>query len=254
MSSLYVAYRGGDARQGVWGPVGRLDFEAGIYRFSYLKGATQLPGFQPFVEMPHLDEVYESEKLFPLFANRLLSPSRPEYEAYLAWGGFDPAQPPDPISLLGVTEGRRQTDGIEVFPHPEADADGNYVSKFFLHGLRWASDEARVIVSKLNHDDPLELRLAPDNPQDPHAVAVYRAYANESLRLGYVPRYLASDVSKLISQCCTVSIVVERMNPDAPLQQRLLCRLVACWPVDFEPCAEDSFDPISKHCSILQLV
>ncbi len=57
--------------------------------------------------MRQLDQIYESEALFPLFANRLLSASRPEYEAYLRWSGFNADDPPDPILVLGVTEGIR---------------------------------------------------------------------------------------------------------------------------------------------------
>ena len=113
-NALYVAWRSGDATQGRWGPVGRLERLGTEYRFAYTKGARSLKGFQAVPEMPHLDKVYESEELFPLFANRLLSKSRPEYEAYLTWGGFDPDNPPDPIAILGVTEGRRATDSLSA--------------------------------------------------------------------------------------------------------------------------------------------
>ena len=116
MSALFVAYRGGAPQHGGWGPVGRLEHDGGLYRFCYTRGASTLPGFRPFSQMEDLSQVYESEELFPLFDNRLLSPSRPEYEAFLRWGGFDPNNPPDPIAILGVTEGIRQTDQVEVFP------------------------------------------------------------------------------------------------------------------------------------------
>jgi len=78
-----------------------------------------------------LEQVYESNDLFPLFKNRLLKESRPDYEAYLRWSGFDTDNPPAPIVVLGVTEGIRQTDAIEVFPCPVPGADGCYLSRFF---------------------------------------------------------------------------------------------------------------------------
>ncbi len=66
-----------------WRPVvGELQHDDDLYRFWYTSGARK-PGFRPFAQMEQLDQVYESETLFPLFANRLLSESRPEYEAYL---------------------------------------------------------------------------------------------------------------------------------------------------------------------------
>ena len=71
MNSLFVAWRPSAAHAG-WRPVGRLEHDDQLYRFWYTAGARK-PGFRPFPGMDSLDEVYESEELFPLFANRLLS-------------------------------------------------------------------------------------------------------------------------------------------------------------------------------------
>ncbi|HEV3417251.1 MAG TPA: hypothetical protein VG056_10570 [Pirellulales bacterium] len=35
-----------------------------------------------------------------------------------------------------------------------------------------------------------------------------------------------------------------RVNPDAPLQNRVLCRMRGCWPDGFQPCSGDDFLPI----------
>ena len=84
MNSLFVAWRPATPEQGAWRPVGRLEHDGHLYRFCYTRGARK-PDFRPFPRMENLDRVYASEALFPLFANRLLSQSRPEYEAYLRW-------------------------------------------------------------------------------------------------------------------------------------------------------------------------
>jgi len=129
--ALFVAWRTRDPDHPGWGPVGRLEFEEGIYRFFYTHGAQSLPpGFQPFAQMDDLEQVYESTELFPLFANRLLSERRPEYDAYLRWSGFEHANPPDPMTILAVTEGQRQTDAVEVFPCPVPG--GLLLEPFFL--------------------------------------------------------------------------------------------------------------------------
>src|SRR5205823_4974974 len=138
-------------------------------------GARTLPAFQSFPGMPDLETVYDSETLFPIFANRLLSESRPEYDAYLAWGGFDPNNPPDPLAILGVTEGIRQTDQLEVFPCPAPDAGGCYLTKFFLHGLRWVPPAALERVGRLRPGENLALMLDTSSPFDPLAVAVRTA-------------------------------------------------------------------------------
>lgn len=97
MNALLVASRAGGPDNGTWGPIGRLEHADGVYRFVYTKGAETLPGFRPFHGMDDLNRIYESDDLFPVFKNRLLPKSRPEYDAYLRWSGFDPDNPPDPM-------------------------------------------------------------------------------------------------------------------------------------------------------------
>ncbi len=251
-SALFVAWRSGDTANGHWGPVGRLEHVVGGYRFGYTRGAQTFADFRPFPGMPDLEAVYESEELFPLFANRLLARSRPEYEAFLRWGGFDPNNPPDPLAVLGVTEGRRATDSLEVFPCPLPDVEGCYTNKFFLHGIRWMPPAAIERIGKLQAGEPLGLMCDFTNHYDPYAVAVRTSTEGGRFWIGYVPRYLASDVRKLCLQCDpnVIKVTVERVNLDAPLQNRLLCRMKSCWPSDFRPCAGQEFQLISKELSL----
>lgn len=242
MKCLYVAWRGGDDTNGQWGPVGRLDYKDGFYRFCYTQGAKTLPGFVPFYEMPKLEDIYESSELPPLFANRLFPKSRPEYKQFLTWGGFDPDNPPEPLAFLGVTLGIRQTDSVEVFPCPTPDNDGCYTNKFFLHGLRHRGPEAVERIAKLREDEPLYLSPEPDNPKDKNAVVVM---TDDECVLGYVPRYLTADALYLIDECVScIHLYVGRVNLDAPFQQRLLCVMHGCWPEGFRPCSSEAYRPI----------
>ena len=241
-NALFVAWRSTGPDGGHWGPIGRLERCGEGYRFLYTKGARTLRDFQPFPEMPALDAVYESDELFPLFSNRLLARSRPEYEAYLAWSGFDVAQPPDPIAILAVTEGRRATDSLELFPCPTPDVDGCYLNKFFLHGIRWCGAVAEARVMTLHSGELLHIELEDENESDANAVALYTT--TDFMKIGYVPRYLARDERHLVDECAFIEVAVERVNPSAPRQQRLLCRLNACWPDGFRPCDDEAFQPI----------
>lgn len=254
-AGVFIAWRGGGLERGEWSPVAKLDRVDGEYRFVYTRGACSLSGFNPFPGMPDLREVYRSETLFPMLANRLLSKSRPEYEAWLSWGGFDPREPPDPLAILSVTEGIRQTDALEVFPCPLPNADGDYQTRFFLHGLRHAKPEAHAHVASLHRDDPLRVEVEDDNPRDPRAVAVLTV-DTQRLRLGYVPRYLARDVRALLarSEPAEIDLRVVRVNSQAPLQMRLLCRLSAPWPQDFKLCAGDEFVPIVNDAELAPAV
>lgn len=243
MNSLFVAWRPPMPDQTGWRPVGRLVHDSELYRFWYTQGARK-PGFRPFAQMERLDQIYESDELFPLFANRLLSRSRPEYEAYLRWSGFEIDNPPDPILVLGVTEGIRQTDAVEVFPCPVPAADGCYLNKFFLHGIRWMPPPAIDRIARLNRGERLKIMLDLQNEYDPNAVAVRTE--GERMQIGYVPRYLAHDVCQLMGDCGAyfIDVNVARVNSDAPLQNRVLCQMRACWPAGFEPCSGEDFLPI----------
>ncbi len=244
--ALFVAWRSRNDTCSRWGPVGRLERCADVYRFVYTRGAQTLEGFQPFPGMEDLHAIYESTELFPLFANRLPAPVRKEYEAFLTWAGFDPTDPPDPIALLGVTEGRRTTDPIEVFPCPTPSENGAYITKFFLHGLQRMDPDVHDRIATLQRGERLALMLDIMNPYDRNAVAVRTAGPQERMLIGYVPRYLAYDIRRLCCECEPdfIEVTVERVNPDAPLQHRLLCRMEACWPEGFRPCSGDEFQPL----------
>lgn len=247
MNALLVASRSADPGKGGWSPIGRLEFDQGTYRFVYTQGARTAVGFTPFSGMENLEEIYESNELFPVFANRLLPKSRPEYEAFLRWSDFDPASPPDPIAILGVTEGIRRTDMIEVFPCPVPDEKSCYLNKFFMHGLRYMPEPAKARVLALKEGERLYPMWDGCNPADHSAVALRTATADRMM-IGYVPRYLAQDALTLFQHCDPefINIFVHRVNRDAPLQQRLLCRMHACWPEGFVPCSGEAFQPIPR--------
>lgn len=170
-----------------------------------------------------------------------------EYQAYLAWCGFDPCHPPEPISILGVTEGRRETDALELFPCPLPGEDGRYSNKFFVHGVRWMPEAAIKRIVQLQRGEPLGLLPDIANPHDRDAVALSNLHGDRFL-LGHVPRYLARDVRSILraGDADDIQVTVECINADAPLQHRLLCSMQSRWPDGFRPCSDESFEPIAK--------
>lgn len=243
MKAIFVAWRPPQPDLSGWRPVGRLIHDAGIYQYCYTLGARK-PGFQPFPGMKNLDQVYESESLFPVFKNRLLPSNRPEYDAYLRWSGFAISSPPEPLVVLGVTEGRRETDALEVFPCPVPEADHSFLNRFFLHGIRWMHETTISRVNQLKIGEPLKLMLDPQNIADRNAVAVRTEMERQVI--GYVPRYLAHDVHILLN-CNFIHLNVLQVNLDAPLQNRVLCEMHACWPEGFRPCGTEDFLPIPAN-------
>ena len=249
--AVFVAWRSGGDSTGHWGPVGRLERIDSGYRFVYTEGARLLPGFHPLPGFNDFEAIYESDELFPLFANRLLAPKRPEYQQYLKWNGLDPTEPPDPLALLGITEGRRATDQLEILPCPHTDSEGCYLTKFFLHGIRWMTPQAIERVNALQTGDTLSLMIDVNNPVDGKAIAVRSSDPSANHILGYVPRYLAGDLLELCLSCDpqVTQLSVLRLNMDAPLQFRLLCRFRGCWPPEFIPCSDALYWPIPELSS-----
>ncbi len=244
-NSVYIAWRSHDQDKS-WSPIGRLDREGKQnYLFQYTKGS-QRADFKPFPGMTDLHQIYRSSELFPMFSNRLLNSRRKEYQSVLEWSGFDGSESPDPLAILQVTEGRRSTDYFEVFPKPKPDDNGLYHFRFFLHGLEWLPESLQERGGLLKSTDRLLCLYDIQNSYDQHAVALRTE--EDRMIVGYLPRYLAQDLKELVGGCDPefVRIVVNRVNPTAPLQFRVLCDMTACWPNEYAPFQRTDFEPIAK--------
>lgn len=251
VKALFLAWQDPDTRR--WLPVGQLTHKNGRYRFGYTKGALVSKNFVPFGPMRDLRSVYESTELFPLFANRILSKNRPEYKQFLHWLNV-PEDTVDQLSLLARTEGIRGTDSLRVFPCPERHGNGPYQVHFFSHGLRYLPSESLQAVEELKPGTRLYLMLDAQNEHDSCAIAL-RA-EQPTLLVGYAPRYFAADFRKVLlgPSSETVQAFVERVNPGAPTQLRLLCRITAAWPKGFRPCTDSLYQPLTPSKKVKKAV
>ena len=238
---LFVAWQ--DPEQRGWFTVGRLSREDGVYRFVYTKGAKRSSRFVPFGRMQDLDVAYESQDLFPLFANRLLAKGRPEYADFLSWLNVrDEAD--DPLALLGRTGGMRETDSLMVFPCPEPTSSGKYHASFFAQGLRYLPSHSVSAVNEIAPSTRLFLMPDPQNEHDRLAIALRTG--DPKTLVGYCPSYLTADFHALLRvNAEAVKVVAERVNAEAPIQLRFLCALTSPWPRGFTPCATEDFEPLA---------
>ncbi|MHC5731325.1 MAG: DNA-binding protein, partial [Nostoc sp.] len=120
-------------------------------QFVYTQGvkeAEEKSAFKALSSFPRLDEIYTSTQLFPVFANRLMSRSRPDYSSFIEWLNI-PNDENDPITILARSGGERETDSLAVFPCPEVDEQGQYHLYFFLHGLRHLPSSAIERINQL---------------------------------------------------------------------------------------------------------
>lgn len=247
MRTLYLAWQDPEQRQ--WYPVGRLTSSGGVFTFVYTEGARearQHAAFQPLTSFPDLHTAYESDKLFPLFTNRVLPRSRPEYQEYLEWLSV-PVSERDPVAVLARSGGRKVTDSLEVFPRPERNPAGDYETHFLIHGLSHMPESSIDRALRLATGEHLLAMRDIQNPRDPAAVALRTSETadRDMYIVGYVPRYLGGDFLKLIDLGSSPRIAVERVNPPpAPVQFRVLCKAIMEWPAGFEPCSGPEYRPL----------
>jgi hypothetical protein len=247
MRTLFLAWQDPNSRR--WFPVGRLESYDQLYLFTYTKGAEQAAaeaGFQPLASFPELHTSYISEQLFPLFSNRVLPRSRPEYRDYLEWLSV-PETERDPVVILARSGGQRVTDTLEVFPCPEETEGGEYQVHFLAHGLRHMPEPSADRALTLKQGEKLLAMRDIQNPSDPDAIALRTAetFDRDMYLIGYCPRYLRADFIRLLDTGTSPTITVERVNyPPAPLQFRVLCKVVMAWSLGFKPFSTPEYDPI----------
>jgi len=231
-----------------WFTVGLLEFINDEYSFKYSKSAHKafLEGdFIPFGVMKDFNKTFTSKTLFPLFKNRLLDKSRPEYVEYLEWLGLSRETATD-MDELSRSGGLRATDQLQILPYPEKSPSGKYCVDFFVHGIRHLNKESANKVSQLSHGEKLLLIKEDSNQFDSLALAVSTQPA--PVIIGYCPRFFAKDFRELLElneEFKTIQLFVSQVNMDAPLQYRLRCRLEAVWPDDFSTFADEEFGVLS---------
>ena len=251
MNKLFLAWQEPKSRR--WFPIGCLEFNGSEYHFFYIKGVIKAneEGFKSVHSLPILEKVYSSAHLFPLFSNRLMTRSRPDYGRYIQSLNI-PAGEDDPMTVLARSGGGKATDSYEVFPCPEIDENGSYHTYFFVRGLQYMP---KCSLDRAAQLQPQHLYLSPEqNDQDPKALSLY---TEDSYKLGYCPRYLSHEIFPILQENpLLVKVEIDRVNPPpTPMQFRLLCHMtVECDPLtatgrDFKPFAGEDYQPLSDKRS-----
>ena len=241
--TLFVSWR--DPESGSIYPIGKLirtlDLDGERYAFAYLKLAERLQGFEPLPGLPDLYRRYEATRLFPVFANRVMPRSRPEFDVLAR--SVDLGGDADPFEVLARSGGRRATDRIEVFLPPERTHDGDSGVLFFARGLRHV-EGAFDVVDRLHRGDQLALVDDPANSFNARAVILRVC---DGQQVGWIPDYLVEHVHELRQlNGCDPTVVVEHVNDSSVAgHMRLLCRLTAPWPDGYMPFSDAAFHTLA---------
>ncbi|MBN9139244.1 MAG: hypothetical protein J0H23_00295 [Micrococcales bacterium] len=235
--------------------IGLLTFDGSAYRFQYLERARTVDGFQPLIGFDDFGEAYESDELFPFFAQRVMDPRRPDYIRFVEGLSVDPDDEDSPWELLARTRGKREGDTIQLFPAPRVSEHG-WECSFLVHGTRhmtlktvpigdemrgkYSSEQFEEILSGLAPGDPLQLQPEPANEWTDSALLVLDAGGHP---LGYVPNLLLEAVQNALTNG-DVHLFVERVNPpEAGWHLRVLARLDAESDQPFDFFSSDQFRP-----------
>ncbi len=165
-------------------------------------------GFEGFVEFGEVipNEKIKSNVLFPTIAQRLPDPIRADYLDIL--NNYDLDLESTEWEILKATKGRLRTDTFEFVPV----FDENKI-EFELAGSRHRSEDFEECKRIISDNDILRLKLEEENPKDPNAVKViYKTKEGKELHIGYVPRYYAKNLHKILQEGKNYSAMVSRVR------------------------------------------
>lgn len=221
-SRLIVTRRG--VADGTYRPIGYLDRrrDGGVdtYEFTYLAAVADQDDFVPIIGFRDLHRHYSSPRLFPSFAERVISAKRPDRPQYLAT--LDLEADADVWEILSASGGHREGDPIELISLPRFDhATGTTVAHFLAHGVRHRGEVASAHVTGLASGHRLTLRPEPTNPADSRAIQI----ADGDMHLGFVPSPLLDYVHSVIEGGDHALTVVRANPPETHAHLRLLLRL-----------------------------
>ncbi len=239
-------------------PVGFLSYDGELYSFDYIRHALQVADFQPLLGFGDVHHSYKSEILFPLFAQRVMDPRRPDYHRYVERLGL--TEDASPWEQIARSQGRRQGDSLQLLPEPVI-SDENLTCLFLVNGmrhvpsrpvtlggrqLRVTSEQVESALSELRPGDPLRLISEPSNKFNPLAIMVT---GSSSTPLGWVPNLLVEDLNRLLALTAVQVTAVHINGPDAPWHLRLLAQLSATHIGNFRFFTDNRWEVLTKENS-----
>lgn len=203
-------------------PVAVLDHLASGYRFQYLVNVGEsVEGFRPFIGFPHLGQVYESSRLWPFFALRVMDRKRPDFPEYVRWLGL----PPDAsgLDILSRSGGEQKGDSVYLAEAPTVADDGSTEAVFLARGVRYAVREydTTTTADSLCAGDVLILVDDDKNEVNPRALLLATPRGDA---VGWMPDLLIDYARHVRAGGGTVELL-QNNGPHAPWHVRLLVRI-----------------------------
>jgi hypothetical protein len=238
MKSVFVMWQDLTGTR-MWHPVAKLTQKSEqSYIFEYTKGSLQ-KNFVSFPNMENKSTFYQSENLFTFFRNRLIPESRPEHNNMFEWSGLS-VESKDYLELLAVSGGVKKTDHFRIVDIP-VKQNNFYRVKFFVSRINYLTSDERNNFRHLVEGERLNFEFDEVNTVDDDATILLR---EANTKVGYLPHYLCRDLKKLLllNAKNEIEATVLKVNHNAPVQFKLLCKLKAPWKDEFEPFSDSEFE------------
>ena len=185
----------------------------GQFEFSYGYEVREAidAGFELLIAFPDIEKVYKNEKLFSVFSSRLPDPKRKGIDAILEKYGLSEY---DHYNLLKKSGAKLPIDNLEFFDPIFDFESGEIVRSFFVAGPRhYLGCEGKECEKSFDVkiEEKLFLIPEPENKYDKYAVKITN-FKDE--QIGYLPRYYAQGISRLIGEKRNIFCRVIEVNKD----------------------------------------
>ncbi|MGA0532957.1 HIRAN domain-containing protein [Hansschlegelia sp. KR7-227] len=237
---LFVAWQ--DEQSRTWHTIARLTKSDSSYELVFTKGARQLKDLTQVLFGMNMGYRYQFDTLIPLLKNKLPPKSRLDYPAMLRWLNLSQHETEfDLIAKFGLIPG---SDSLIIYPEPSV-IGGFFELEFFVHGIRYMHRDVMSWCSGTKEEIELFPMLDVCNPFDNDAVAL--RLRDGGLIIGYVPIFYSPVISNILRdetsrRTCRIEIV--RCNDDAPNQLKILCKITADVPINFDPASAEEQQPV----------
>lgn len=204
-------------------PVGVLTFDGETYTFDYLPNVAHVAEFRPLLGFRDLTKSYKSDELFPLFRERVLDPTRPDFVRVLDELSLDPSSA-TPWEQLVRSGGSSEGDTLQVTPFPRESAEG-WTCTALAAGVRYLAKKSVETTdgwTRLYSDAELETVLDGLVPGQPlrvvaevgndYNVDAQLFFTEHNEPVGYVPDWLAKLTAPSLRGGTSVRAVVDRIN------------------------------------------
>ncbi|GAA1262108.1 hypothetical protein FB474_0119 [Oryzihumus leptocrescens] len=237
-------------------PIGRFTYDGHTYSFAYTRAAEGVADLRPLPGLNDLRVRYVSERIPPVFAQRVMQADRPDFAEYVDTLGLDRARA-TPWEQIVQSGGIRAGDTLQFMQVPLVE-NGRARARFLVNGVSHMCEGERrfsgrtMAVTPEQHESALQ-RLAvgdsvlveaeDDNPKDPSATLV----TSEGIPIGWVPRAMSPAVRELM-QHVSVRPTVARIGPPGTSPHlRLVLDLDVPAPADFAFDRDGRWIPLSSQ-------